>query len=134
MTTYFRVAIPTPLRRHFDYLIPANFHSKPPLAGVRVRVPFGRQTLVGILLEIVHETDVPANKMKAVIEVLDEQPVFDSELLQLLRWCTLYYHHPIGEVMQNALPVKLRQGAATKIKGIRRWQLTAEANSSTCTT
>lgn len=126
MNTYFRIAIPTPLRRHFDYLAPVNFHSKTPVAGVRVRVPFGRQTLVGILLEIVHETDVPLNKMKAVIEVLDDKPVFDAELLQLLRWCTLYYHHPIGEVMQNALPVKLRQGAPTKIKGIRRWQLTSE--------
>lgn len=126
MNTYFRIAIPTPLRRHFDYLAPVNFHSKTPVAGVRVRVPFGRQTLVGILLEVVHETDVPLNKMKAVIEVLDDKPVFDAELLQLLRWCTLYYHHPIGEVMQNALPVKLRQGAPTKIKGIRRWQLTSE--------
>ena len=28
--------------------------------------------------------------------------------------------------MQNALPVKLRQGASTHIKGIRRWQLTPE--------
>ena len=128
MNTYFRIAIPTPLRRHFDYLAPVNFHSIEPEAGVRVRVPFGRQTLVGILLEIVHETDVPANKMKAVIEILDEQPVFNSELLKLLRWCTLYYHHPIGEVMQNALPVKLRQGASTKIKGIKRWQLTSEGD------
>ena len=126
MNTYFRIAIPTPLRRHFDYLAPANFHTKPPLAGVRVRVPFGRQTLVGILLEVVHETDVPPSKMKAVIEVLDEVPVFNDELLALLRWCAQYYHHPIGEVMQNALPVKLRQGVPTTIKGIRRWQLTAE--------
>ena len=126
MNTYFRIAIPTPLRRHFDYLVPANFHSKLALAGVRVRVPFGRQTLIGILIEIVHETDVPLNKMKAVIEVLDEKPIFNTELLQLLRWCTLYYHHPIGEVMQNALPVKLRQGAPTEIKGIKRWQLTPE--------
>ena len=126
MTTYFRIAIPTPLRRQFDYLIPANFHAKLPQVGVRVKVPFGRQTLVGILLEIVYETDVPVQKLKQVIEVLDEQPVFDDELLQLLRWCSLYYHHPIGEVMQNALPVKLRQGADTQIKGIRRWQITPE--------
>lgn len=126
MNTYFRIAIPTPLRRHFDYLIPANFQAKLSLAGVRVRVPFGRQTLVGILLEVVHETDVPAQKLKHAIEVLDEKPVFDTELLQLLRWCSLYYHHPIGEVMQNALPVKLRQGASTHIKGLRRWQLTSE--------
>lgn len=126
MNIYFRIAIPTPLRRHFDYLVPKNFHAKSPLPGVRIKVPFGRQTLIGILLEVVHETDVPAQKLKPIIEVLDEQPVFDKELLQLLRWCSLYYHHPIGEVMQNALPVKLRQGAATHIKGIRRWQLTSE--------
>ena len=126
MNTYFRIAIPTPLRRHFDYLMPLNFQAKLPQVGVRVKVPFGRQTLVGILLEVVHETDVPANKLKPIIEILDEQPVFNTELLQLLQWCSLYYHHPIGEVMQNALPVKLRQGASTHIKGIRRWQLTPE--------
>ncbi|MCW9030148.1 MAG: primosomal protein N' [Gammaproteobacteria bacterium] len=123
---YFRIAIPTPLRRYFDYLAPANIQAKTPQPGVRVKVPFGRQTLVGILLDVVHETDVPGNKLKPVIEVLDELPVFDSELLQLLRWCSAYYHHPIGEVMQNALPVKLRQGANTHIKGIRRWQITPE--------
>ena len=126
MNTYLRIAIPTPLRRQFDYLAPVNSQGKLPLPGVRVKVPFGRQTLVGILLEVVYETDVPSQKLKPIIEVLDEQPVFNSELLQLLRWCALYYHHPIGEIMQNALPVKLRQGAATHIKGIRRWQLTSE--------
>ena len=126
MNNYFRIAIPTPLRRHFDYLVPADFQAKTPLPGVRIKVPFGRQTLVGILLEIVHETDVPTQKLKPIIEILDQQPVFNNELLQLLRWCSLYYHHPIGEVMQNALPVKLRQGASTHIKGIRHWKLTHE--------
>ena len=129
MTTYFRIAIPTPLRRHFDYLAPVNFAAEPPKAGDRVKVPFARQTLVGILLEIVDQTDVPEHKLKRVIEILDQQPVFDSELLQLLRWCGQYYHHPIGEVMQNALPVKLRQGASTQIKGIKRWQLSPEGQS-----
>ena len=128
MNTYLRIAIPTPLRRQFDYLMPTNFQPKIPQAGVRVKVPFGRQTLVGILLEVVHETDVPVQKLKPAIEILDEQPVFNSELLKLLRWCSLYYHHPIGEVMQNALPVKLRQGASTHIKGIRRWKLTSEGH------
>ncbi|MFK5912993.1 MAG: primosomal protein N' [Woeseiaceae bacterium] len=126
MNTFFRIAIPTPLRRHFDYLAPIDFIAGSIEPGVRVRVPFGRQTLVGILVELVNETSVPANKMKPVIEVLDEQPLFNKELLQLLNWCGMYYHHPIGEVMQNALPVKLRQGAPTKIKALLRWQLTTE--------
>lgn len=128
MSNYLRIAIPTPLRHHFDYLIPAKITPKIPQAGVRIKVPFGRQTLIGILLEVVHETDVPAQKLKPIIEILDQQPVFDAELLQLLSWCSMYYHHPIGEVMQNALPIKLRQGAKTAIKGIRRWQLTSEGN------
>jgi primosomal protein N' (replication factor Y) len=126
MNTYFRIAIPTPLRRYFDYLAPANLAQISPRPGVRVRVPFGRQTLVGILLEVMHETEVPANKLKPVLEVLDKEPVFDSELLQLLTWCSQYYHHPVGEVMQNAIPVKLRQGGSTHIKGLRRWRVTAE--------
>jgi len=81
MKTYFRIAIPTPLRRHFDYLAPANFEPKSVVAGVRIKVPFGRQTLVGILLEVLHETDVPAQKLKPIIEILDKHPVFDAELL-----------------------------------------------------
>ena len=126
MTTYFRIAIPTPLRRFFDYLPPANFHGEAPQPGVRVRVPFGRQTLVGVLIETVNKTDIAAQKLKAVIEILDQHPLFNPELLQLLKWSSQYYHHPIGEVIQNALPVKLRQGASTRIKGIRHWQLTPE--------
>ena len=126
MKTFFRIAIPTPLRRHFDYLAPANMQQKLPQPGTRIKVPFGRQTLIGILLEIVDKTDVPSQKLKPFIDILDEQPVFNAELLLLLRWCAQYYHHPIGEVMQNALPVKLRQGASTHIKGIRRWQLSPE--------
>lgn len=126
MTTYFRIAIPTPLRRHFDYLPPKHFKGAVPQAGVRISVPFGRQNLVGVLLETVNHTDVPASKLKMALEILDSEPVLDNDLLQLLKWCSQYYHHPVGEVIQNALPVKLRQGAATEIKGITRWHLTPE--------
>ncbi len=124
MKRYFRIAIPVPLRREFDYLPPPDLQGNPPLPGVRIRVPFGRQTLIGILLEVVEETEVAKNRIRPVIEVLDQQPLFDSEMLQLLRWCSQYYHHPVGEVLQNALPVRLRQGAATTLKAITRWQLT----------
>lgn len=126
MSTYFRIAIPVPLRRNFDYLASENSLINPPKVGVRVKVPFGRQTLVGILLEVVHETTVPSSKLKKIIEIIDEQPVFDTELLELLHWCSRYYHHPLGEVMHNALPTRLRQGKSTTIASIRRWQLTEE--------
>ena len=39
-----RVAVPVPLRRHFDYLSPSPL----PEPGCRVEVPFGPQALVGL--------------------------------------------------------------------------------------
>ena len=47
-TEVFRVALDTPLRRLFDYLPPAYPGAlQLPAPGSRVRVPFGRQRLVG---------------------------------------------------------------------------------------
>ncbi|MEZ5477560.1 MAG: hypothetical protein R3E95_08780 [Thiolinea sp.] len=48
--------------------------------------------------------------LKAVLKVLDTQPLFDAVTLQLLSWAASYYHHPPGEVVFAALPVALRNG------------------------
>src|ERR1700682_2939206 len=58
-----QIALDTPLRRIFDYKAPAGFvvdgaHGTPRL-GVRVRVPFGRQQLVGVLVGLISESSVP---------------------------------------------------------------------------
>lgn len=104
----FRVALDTPLRRLFDYLPPAAAQSPP--VGVRLRVPFGRRQLVGILIDVVAESAVPAAKLRVVAAVLDAAPIFDPVTLQLLCWAAEYYHHPIGEVFAAALPASLREG------------------------
>jgi primosomal protein N' (replication factor Y) (superfamily II helicase) len=119
----FQVAIDTPLRRIFDYLPPVDAFETPP-PGVRLRVPFGRQRLVGILVGIVAESALPSDKLKTALEILDSQPVYDPITFELLRWAADYYHHPIGEVLSAALPVALRSGqpAATSAE---HWRLTA---------
>jgi primosomal protein N' (replication factor Y) len=45
-----------------------------------------------------------------VIEVLDSAPVFSVPVWRLLLWAADYYHHAIGDVLFNAIPVPLRQG------------------------
>src|SRR5210317_404108 len=107
-----RIAIPTPLRRSFDYLPPNTdaVHSLQP--GVRVRVPFGRRQVVGILLEVVDQSSIPKSRLKLASEVLDDKPVLSADVLQLLLWASRYYQHPVGDVLQHALPVLLRQGHA----------------------
>jgi primosomal protein N' (replication factor Y) len=121
---YLRLAIDTPLRRTFDYLPPAE--GAPAggwQPGLRLAVPFGRGEAVGVLLEAVGTTEVPAAKLRQVLATLDTEPVLDAVTLGLLRWAADYYHHPVGEVFAAALPVLLRQGRAAQTDR-RRWWLT----------
>ena len=123
VSIFLRVAVPSPLRRCFDYLPPvgADVHTLQP--GMRLRVPFGRSSVVVILLAISDETTVPKSRLKRVVEVLDASPVLSPVLLKLLMWAGAYYQHPIGEVMSNALPTLLRQGEPPAVKGEPAWQI-----------
>uniref|UniRef100_UPI0013D17B4D primosomal protein N' family DNA-binding protein n=1 Tax=Morganella morganii TaxID=582 RepID=UPI0013D17B4D len=47
-----RLALPSPLRRLFDYLAPPGVSRAQLQPGMRVRVPFGRREMIGILVEI----------------------------------------------------------------------------------
>jgi primosomal protein N' (replication factor Y) len=109
-----QIALDTPLRRVFDYRPPAEFAAVGSDAtlrlGVRVRVPFGRQRLIGILVRVATESTVVAPKLKTAFDFLDDQPIFDPATFDLLRWAAEYYHHPLGEVFAAALPVSLRAG------------------------
>ena len=120
-----RVALPTPLRRLFDYLPPAS-GGFAPTPGARVRVPFGQQRLIGIAMENASGSELPHERLKPVLEQLDPQPLFDPATLALLGWAADYYHHPIGEVLAAALPKALRLGAAIDATE-ERWSLTPAA-------
>ena len=121
----FRVALDTPLKRLFDYLAPVGRLFAAPISpGMRVRVPFGRQQLVGIVMEVAASTDVPREKLKPILEVLDAVPVMDAAALALLQWAADYYHHPIGEVLSTALPKAMRSGATAEARE-ERWSVTA---------
>ena len=56
-----------------------------------------------------------AARLKKINYVIDESPVIDSKHLDLLIWASTYYHHPIGEVIHNALPTLLRKNDNTNI-------------------
>jgi primosomal protein N' (replication factor Y) len=120
-----RVALDTPLRRLFDYLPPRDLAAGALQPGMRVRVPFGRQRLIGFIVELANGSDLPADRLKPVLQVLDAEPVLDASALALLRWAAEYYHHPIGEVLATAVPKSLRLGAPA-IAVEERWIATDE--------
>ena len=104
------VAVPVPLRQTFSYTSEQKLQP-----GVRVSVPFGRRQLIGVVTasydDPVDDTESEV-KLKAVTEVLDEQPLFDATLQALTQWLATYYHHPIGEVWATVMPTRLRKGGA----------------------
>lgn len=113
-----RVAVPSPLRRSFDYLLPAQLLAASPTLqpGVRLRVPFGTRELTAVLLDIVHNADVEPEKLKSVIEVLDEQPLIPAQLLKLWLWAARYYQHPVGDALHTLMPAALRGTASAKTR------------------
>lgn len=116
-----RVALPVPLDKQFDYLIPGNCF---PVVGGRVSVPFGRQTLIGIVTEFVTQSDFPEHQLKAIEQVLDGAPLWSDELYRLLNWCSQFYHYPLGDTFAIAMPSALRKGKAAALTPIIEWSLT----------
>jgi primosomal protein N' (replication factor Y) len=111
-----RLALPSPLRRLFDYLAPHGASPRDLQPGVRLRVPFGRRELIGVLVEIAAQSDVPADKLKPARQLLDPQPVLPTQLLRLCRWTAQYYQHSLGDTLNWALPALLRQGAPAEAR------------------
>jgi len=114
-----KVALDTPLRRLFDYL-PGDEAAS---VGARVRVPFGRQQLVGVVMAHAATSELPVDKLRRVSAVLDASPLLEPGLLAFLGWAADYYHFPVGAVLAAALPKLLREGADAQ-DAIRRWSAT----------
>ena len=117
-----RVAVPSPLRYTFDYLLPKDYTLANIKPGVRVLVPFGKQEIIGVVLEVATESKFELTKLKAALAVLDDEPLLPKSILELINWTSKYYHHPIGDVINNALPTLLREKT-------RKKKLADEANS-----
>ena len=120
----FRVAIPVPVYRLFDYLAPdvIDLHNVKP--GVRLEVPFGKGKKIAFLVEIVQHSELDVGKLKQVIRILDHPSLLSAKDLWLMKWASHYYHHPLGEVMSTAFPAALRQGKSVVVKTEKRYTLT----------
>jgi primosomal protein N' (replication factor Y) len=123
------IAVPTPLRRTFDYLPPAGLTPAELgqlVAGLRVLVPFGQQKLVGVLLGISKSSALPHHQLKPAERILDREPCLPGPLLSLCQWAAGYYQHPVGEALATALPNLLRQDEAAAFPTETVWELSTE--------
>lgn len=116
-----RVALAVPLPRFFDYLYPTDLT---PIVGGRVLVPFGSQKRVGIVVDLPVSSDVAKEKLKPIIDVLDADSLFNSTTWDWLAWSANYYRAALGDVLFQALPVKLRNGESSVKNDRTFWRIT----------
>lgn len=122
MTLYYlSVAIP----RSLAFIPLYTFQAEAaPLVGCRVVVPLNKTEITGLIVDVQRELadNVDASKLKSIISVLDQQPLYDEQLLNLLRWGSQYYHNNLGEVLFTATPVALRK--TRELPKQTHWQIT----------
>jgi primosomal protein N' (replication factor Y) (superfamily II helicase) len=118
------IALPVPVRHHFDYLVGADQPAIEVRPGMRVLVPFGRsKQSVGIVIGVSDTSEIATHRLKPVAAILDDAPLFDHAHLNLLRWASDYYHYPLGELIFSTLPGPLRLGKKAVAADIVVWQV-----------
>ncbi len=104
---YIDVALPLPIPQTFTYRISEAVTGKVTV-GARLIVPFGRRRLTGYCValhsELDEEIDLDEKKIREVMEVVDEEPLLTSEILELTQWAAGYYASSWGEMLKASLP------------------------------
>ncbi len=97
----FKIAVPLPVPKLFDYRVPAKLADriKP---GMRVQVPFGRGTKIGLAIRPIGHSSL--SSLKEIESLLDTVPMVPPPLLQTIAWGADYYLAPLGEALKTTLP------------------------------
>ena len=101
------IALDTPLNSCFDYRWPCE-PGEEPAVGQLALVNFGRREVVGLIVGVGHETDVPPDKLKDALAVRSQLAPLAPPWLALASFAADYYQRPLGEVALPGLPKNLR--------------------------
>ena len=93
------------VNRTFDYLVPPCFTSSIAI-GQRVYVPFGKQNLLGIVVELKDESGF--NNLKEIYDILDLVPCLNEELIMLAKNMHEYYFSLYITCLLTMIPQALR--------------------------
>ncbi len=115
-----QVAVPIPGEQYYSYSVPEHLADGVKV-GKRVLVPFRNRRSIGF---IVGTGDAPSGiKLRDIIDIIDEEPLFDQRRLEFLKWVSQYYICTLGIVLKAAHPgglgVSLRRLIKITENGVR---------------
>lgn len=110
-----QVVFNRPLSQSYSYAIPTEWLDRIQI-GQRVRVPLGRgnKPTLGYCIGLTRQ--VPSQRVKPILEIIDEMPLLTGELLRLTKWLADYYLCGWGQVLDAALPAGVKTGAGTQTR------------------
>ena len=99
------VAVPIPFLDVLTYQVPDGVAL--PQRGARVVVPVGKRSLTGIVVDpfpdAATETTAP-DKIRNVMEILDDEPFLPGPVVDLALWVAEYYACGAGDALAAAVP------------------------------
>ena len=98
---FVNVALNIPSDKTFTYDVPADLQSQIEI-GKRVFVPFGNKKRTGFIVEINHACDL--KNIKPLYEILDDEPLFESNDLKFYQWIADYCIYPLGKALAEIIP------------------------------
>lgn len=94
----------------FTYAVPDGLS---PALGMRVRVPFGKRELTGLVVGLCEEAGgLEPEKIKPLLGAVEDFPLLTEELIALARWLQGHCGCTLAQAVRAMLPAQLRGGSA----------------------
>ncbi|RLC46520.1 MAG: primosomal protein N' [Candidatus Cloacimonadota bacterium] len=114
---FVEIALPIPSTKGKDTFIYNTFHKKENiLIGQRVLVNFNGKLQTGIIVNFPKQITFDKNKIKTILELIDDKPILNKDLLLFANWISQYYLCSIGITLKALLPTGLQVNTVRKVK------------------
>ncbi|MDD5634219.1 MAG: primosomal protein N', partial [Candidatus Omnitrophica bacterium] len=117
---YVEVITSLPIDHTFQYKVTGK-EQNAPAVGKRVHIPFRESTRIGYIVKIEDEPQVESPK--PLIDIIDEEPIFSQDMIDLAKWIKDNYFCSWGEALEAMIPGPLKHGKismVTRVKEIGR--------------
>lgn len=109
---YIETLVNVPLPQSFTYSCPPEL-AEQVAVGKRVEVRFGNRRMTAFVVAL-HQAvpenlAVPIEKIKPILKILDQEPIFTQEHIQLAAWMARFYLCTQGEALATMIPSGRRE-------------------------
>ena len=116
---YLEIILNLPVNQGFTYSYIPPEKEKPeliPQIGKRAEIMFGNRKTNGFIINISdsipENCPVDASKIKPVKRIIDKEPLFGQELIEMAKWISHYYLCTLGEAVFSMIPSGRRDSGA----------------------